>query len=81
MHGRDRQVMMIVLHARQPAGELSFVVVIDIAQGTDAVLGSPGIQLRVAECSSHEIAECLGAASIAFLLDQPIKRVCQVIVY
>lgn len=36
VHGRDREIVMIVLNHRQPLGEGADLVIIDIDQGADA---------------------------------------------
>ena len=81
MHGRYRQIVVIMLHPRQSAGELPLVMVVDIAEGAYTVLRGARIHLRAAERSTYEVAEGLRPTSIALLLDQPIECVCQVIVH
>ena len=48
MHCRNRHVVMIVLHAGQPAGELPLVVVVNVAQSADTMFCRAIAQLCLA---------------------------------
>ena len=47
VHGRHRHVVMLVLHRRQLGGKLALVMIIDIAQRSNAVAGFLLLQARL----------------------------------
>ena len=49
MHGGYRQVVMVVLKTDQPFGQITFMMIVDVAQVGNAV---PGLFLRLGNCSS-----------------------------
>jgi len=80
MHGGDGHVVMVVLHAREPARQLPLVMVVHVAERADAILGSSFLEAALPQFTTQKIAECLRSILVAPLLDQPIKGVGKVIV-
>lgn len=79
MHGRDGQIVVIVLH-RQTAGKLAFMMIVDVAECANTVLRGLIPQARRPERLANQVAKGLRAAFIALFLGQAIERVCQIIV-
>lgn len=59
MHGGHGYIVMIVLHAGQSAGELPLVVVVDVTQRADAMLGDAFTNARIPERTAHQVTEGL----------------------
>lgn len=59
VHGRYGHIVMIVLHAHQAAGQLPFMMIIDIAQNAYAVFGDLGLEALRCDGSPEQISERL----------------------
>jgi hypothetical protein len=81
VHRGNGYVVVVVLHARQAACELPFVVVVDIAQCANAMLRGAFANPGIPECASHEITEGLRPVTVALFFDQAVEGVGQVIVH
>jgi hypothetical protein len=80
MHRGYRNVVVVVLHAREPAGELTLMVVVHVTQGPDAILGGTLVQTLLSQCTSKQIAEGLGSVAVAFLFNQAVEGIGQCII-
>src|ERR1700730_8728389 len=80
MHGGDGHIMVVVLHAREPARQLPLVMVVHVAERADAILAASFLEAVLPQLTPQEIAERLRPMLITLVLDQSIESIGQVII-
>jgi len=80
VQGRDRDIVMIVLHGRQPSRQIALMMVVDVTQDPDAVLGCSRLQLFAVDLLAQQVPKGLRAVLIASFLDHPVEGIRQVII-
>lgn len=80
MHARQRQVVMVVLHRGDTAGEVGFMMVIDIAEGGDAVAFAALIQAGGLQFLAYQVAHRLRAIGIPARVYELVKLLTELVI-
>jgi len=72
--------MVRMLHVREPVGELPLVVVVEVAQRSNARAFRLCIALNLAQVTPQQIAKSFRSVHIATLANQSVKSFCKVVV-
>src|ERR1700685_831872 len=73
MHCGYGHVVMVVLHARQTRRKLTLVVIVDVAQCSDAMLGFALQQLLFTQLLAYQVAKGFGAVLVTLFAHQTVE--------
>lgn len=80
VHGRDREIVMLMMGASQARSEFALVMVVDIAQGRNAIAFRLAGELLGMEPVADQVADGLGAVAITAPVHVALEGVGQGVV-
>ena len=73
VHGRQHQIVVLMLQVRQPFGEIAGVVVVDVTQRGYAIRGLVTFQALRTQQAAQDVAHRLGPVLVALAPDQFVE--------
>ena len=80
VHAREGQVVMVVLHSSNAAGQVGLVMVIDVAEGGDTMAFTSLVQTRGLQFVTYQVAHCLRAIGIPARVDELVELLAELVI-